>query len=246
MAKAKTEMKWYDEVSLAVGIIGLAFGIIAWRDAKRSDRRLLQIDDALSTRYLGEFPDFITSIVKLLEGAKREIIILCDVPAYGVFTDPNNWTKYKSVIEQKLDSGITVSFICVSHERLLGLHEKRLSVLAPRWNVWRKENQSLLQAIYDRHILSVAPGNCTPTDLIDAIAKAHQKALDDVFSRGSVSQIDSVPALYFWVVDGIEAVFSIPNVGQHPTEFGFTTHDPKLLEAFKGIHEDMMRGRGAA
>jgi hypothetical protein len=48
-------------------------------------------------------------VADLLEKAVGEILIVCDYPAFGFFSNPTDWLRYRHAIERRLQSGVSVS-----------------------------------------------------------------------------------------------------------------------------------------
>ena len=46
---------------------------------------------------------------------------------------------------------------------------------------------------------------------------------------------------YFWLVDGTDAVFSIPSFSAGHSEYGFITTDQKLIDAFREMRLRFLR-----
>src|SRR5205809_910834 len=78
---------------------------------------LRSIQSSLSTRFAGEFPDFLDQSIRTVRSAQHDVVILCDFPFYGDFSDPRRALLLRQAIEEKLQQGITVQLIFLSEAR---------------------------------------------------------------------------------------------------------------------------------
>jgi hypothetical protein len=53
--------------------------------------------------------------------------------------------------------------------------------------------------------------------------------LRESLNGATVHKVDTHISIYFWIVDGIKAVFSIPAISDRAAEYGFSTSDAKLI-----------------
>ena len=82
-----------ESAAFALVISLILFGIEMFDNMKTSQelsKNLLEIQNSLSTKYLGKFPDFMPDINRLYEGAKAgdSIVIMEDVLFYGINSAP--------------------------------------------------------------------------------------------------------------------------------------------------------------
>jgi hypothetical protein len=78
------------------------------------------------------------------------------------------------------------------------------------------------------------------------------QAIDEItrhdFRAASPKEIEQRLTIYFWIVDGNKAVFSIPSFSADEREQGFFTSDAKLIDALneikKGIDNEIKRKEG--
>ena len=86
--------------ALFLSIIFFAWSMYnSMKDSKEMTDNLMHIQSSLSTRYLGEFPNFLPNINELYTGVTIEdsIVIMEDVLFYGITSDPEQFynTNYK-------------------------------------------------------------------------------------------------------------------------------------------------------
>src|SRR5581483_10985652 len=90
-------------------VVALAMAVWQVKDARL-------VRESLSTRFIGEFPDFLPEIGRVLDKAQSEIVIVCDFPSYGRFSKSEAWLSYGHTIEKKIETGVRVLFICMTPE----------------------------------------------------------------------------------------------------------------------------------
>lgn len=195
---------------------------------------LEEVKGSLSTRYVGQFPEYYPEIVELLKGAKREIVIFCDFPAYASFTDPRTWFDYEQTVERKTQQeGVTVSLTCLNQRhRSMALHEQFFDGL--NWNDWKNMPTVNGQLQYFLSSRRQAPSfnELTQDQFISMLDAVDRRSLQDTFEKAQIRELDSYIPLFFWLTDGIKAVFAIPGTSQRAVEYGFLTTDQKLISAF--------------
>src|SRR5207248_7762391 len=96
-------------ISLVLAVVALAIGVYHLVEIRRASK-------SLSTRYIGKFPFFLPQIVEVLASASHDIVIFCDFPGYGDFSDPPNALEYRQVIEKQMQRGVAVELTCMSEE----------------------------------------------------------------------------------------------------------------------------------
>lgn len=240
-------------VGVILAIAGLVFAALQYRDAQKLADDLLVIRDSLSTRFIGEFPSYIPNITELIKQARNEIIIVSPVPSYGHFSSHRAYIDYRNAITTKLAEGVFVSFICHGRDQRMQRFRQRFlgsdgRSAAENWAsklrgddfqerikaFIKREEPSLLSEISER----VTP-ELLPFEKFESLVEAvHDRTLRNDF-RNTVLNCTSVELpVYFWVVDGKRAVFSIANYGVGESglgEIGFITSDSKLISALKVI-----------
>src|ERR1700710_1792791 len=103
----------------AIAVIAMFLAIITEIKVKKVLRTAHDITSSLSTRYVGYFPDNMEEVIKLISGTKRQLIIICDVPAYGHFSNPYGFAEYDHAIRKLLipSSRPKITLITYNKER---------------------------------------------------------------------------------------------------------------------------------
>lgn len=66
---------------------------MSYKQSKRVNKQIelaKETAESLSTKFIGEFPNFNKSIAQLISGAKRHVDLLFDIPGYGLVSDHNS------------------------------------------------------------------------------------------------------------------------------------------------------------
>lgn len=204
--------------------------------AKAHADRLSEINESLSTRYVGEFPRFFPKIVEVMGKATQDIVILCDFPAYGSFTDRKCWTRYKHAIEEKLLDGIKIQMTCFSD----GLRRSTVDNQffdAQQWDNWKADhrNSELLEELRKWHKGSPTVGALSKEQFIQLLADEEHDALTQTFQGADIKEIDDYVPLHFWIADQAYAVFAITSSSNK--EYGFFTIDRQIIASLKQMRD---------
>jgi len=189
-----------------------------------------------STHHEGPFPDYIKYIAELIEKARKEIIILCDFPAYGSFSAHHDFVRYRQAIERKIDEGIPVKITCLDAVSRVKLIHEQFSREEQMWEAWKvdPQNKDRLQTFVLSHTDKISPESLSPEQFATLVEDEDIQTLTTYKGADVVLTEHYIP-FYFWIVDGNRAVFAIPTFSSEAMEHGFSTLDPHLIDGFKGI-----------
>jgi hypothetical protein len=181
----------------------------------RLDHDVRRLEQELSTRRLGEAPDFMADVARLIQEAKDgEIIIFCDFPAYTVVIGPSEYKNYVHAIKAR-KKGVQVKLMCADKDG----------------------RQDLAREFYGSHTSELESQFRTVEDFLHFVNDKNAHALDDPFGDADKCEISRVMPLHFWIV-GDRAIFSLQRYterGAH--EVGFQTRDRSLVKSLRGIFE---------
>jgi hypothetical protein len=244
---------------LVVEILGVVLGLLAivlafWHEramlrvveklnrqatqAEAHTKELEEIRKASSTRYLSAFPGYFEDIVELLRQAKESIVIFCDFPAYGSFSNRAAFLSYRYLLEQKLEEGIPVEVTFLVREARREIAREQFSAGID----WEAKKRSpdfgpRLKAFAEAHGWTTSVADLTFDGFLELIEKEDDLMETEFLSKAHRFPIERHVPIYFWLVDGNRAIFSIASLSAKAIEHGFTTFDQKLISAF----EDMRR-----
>jgi len=192
---------------------------------------------SMSTRHIGQFPEYIITIANLIENAKKEIVILCDFPAYGSFSAPHDFLRYKHAIERKIDQGVKVRLTCLSSVSRTELAHEQFSREEKMWDEWKQQpkKHELFRSLLKSHGSDISVDALSVDQFAAFLEQEDVRMLKETFTQADVLQIGAYIPLYFWLIDGGDAVFAIPSFSEKSTEHGFYTLDPHLIAGFLDI-----------
>ncbi len=208
----------------------LAAGWQLW-ESRKSTTELSRIKDSLTTRFLGHFPNYNNDIAEIIKRAKSEVVILCDVPGYGVISDPLAWSRIVESIQWALSKGISV--------RIHAYDDAHIR------DMLREQGFEDLDEERFRKRVGIQTETFTPEQALEASVALHKSIILRDFAECDVVRIDHKIPLYFWMIDGREAIVSIPTYAEGITEYGFCTSDRSLLTALHSMIPRMMRTTGS-
>jgi hypothetical protein len=214
----------------SVGLLALAVGILALFRAERlygklADR-LEDLERGQSTKNLGSFPNFIPDIVALMKRTRNELRVLCDFPAYGMFSDWERHKQYKGAIEAL---GGKVHFMCLNSVARRELHAEQFAGID-----WPGDQEFAAKITAMR---SWAGPIRDAAEFGNKLLDRDLSLLDTPEWRTFAERMETGESLpiYFWISDGREAIFSFPVASDDGFEFAFHTRDSAIIEALRSI-----------
>lgn len=238
-------------LGLILGILALVLAIWHLREIKLQARELKtqantleQTQRSLSTRYIGEFPDYIPEIVDLIENARKEVLIFCDFPAYGHFSNHATWLNYRHAIELKSLNQVRLSLMCLTEGGRYKLNHEQFSKAEQGWEEWKREQKvrDQIHSLLQSHKCAKTIDEISREEFVNLLEETNKQMLNGALARAETLEVDGYMPLYFWLVDKKEAIFAIPSFSGEHTEYGFSTSDPKLISAFVEMRERYYRG----
>lgn len=255
-------------IGLVLGVVALIGTIIALGFAFKQTRDLKVISGSLSTKFLGVFPDFMAELTDLVGRANEKIVILCDLPAYGVFSAGEFCREYTNHIERLIAKDPTaVQFICLNGINRAELHKaqfkaeltesgeipddlegwerwKNDSPNPNKWKEWKDKREEQMDDFLRFHGRDQKKGTISYEDFLKCLGESHHRVLRTKLEhaeRANVRETNFPMSIYFWIRDGEEALLTIRSFTGDNPEVGFRTSDPKLLEALTNIYEGYRR-----
>lgn len=230
------EWRPVDSVSILLAVGAVAVGVYHVREIKRTIAQLTTLQSALSTRYIGKFPDFLATIVDELQRANRSISIFCDFPAYGYFSDYKTALKYKQVLETKRAENVAIELTCLDASKRAQTEDEQFA--PDSWVQWQSDlnAKAKLNQFLTRRLGETAAASAKREEFLQALNELDASFLQDVFQNTAVEIGFDIP-IYFWIIDGRTAVFAISARSDRESweEYGFVTSDHALIQAFQEL-----------
>lgn len=212
-------------------------------EMQKQVEQILDIRRSLTTSFIGGFPDFIQPLISLIESAEKEILIFCDIPAYGCYTSPVNFFKYRQAIERKINENIKVEITFLGTEWRRKAFEEQFIRHEYNCAGWVDEDKRKLDAFLNYYPKSLLPGNRFPdaatldkSSLYTLIEKLDLFTINILSNAEPLEAAGTMP-LIFWLKDDREAIFAIPAYEGEIKTLGFRTSDRALLDAFRYMSE---------
>lgn len=235
-------------IPLVSVLITIAFGVYAISSAKAQSRQLGQtltksqeilfsterVFQHLTTRYIGSFPNFFKNICDCIDSAETEILVACDVPAYGTFSSRKLCNQYLTILRNKQIDGVSVKIVTLSLEMKNWLRDRAGNTYANLPQALGDENfAQCLDAFNKSEKVQIQDFQ----QLREALTKIHDRTLDDPSLASEKYMLNAPMPIYCWIADGKRAVFAIPSWAGDIIEHGFETRDESLCKALVSAWE---------
>lgn len=218
-------------------VLGLALAAFQIFQANKQGADIKEIAGAISTQYVGTFPDNIEPIVKLIESTRKILWIVTDVPAYGHFSQPGAHAAYWQAIEKFLPARPDKVF------RILSYNSKARRRFAPE-QINVKDLEELKRRESFKRFYEFWPKKAYPTkldDFFENLERENVEFLRQLIRLGAEpyeTTTDSPLPVFMWLSDDRQAIFSFFNYGANAREVSFRTNDPRLINVLKEIAEN--------
>jgi hypothetical protein len=189
-----------------------------------------EIINSVSTKYVGHFPDNMEEIIKLIALTKRQLIITCDIPSYGHFSNPRGFALYKNAILNLCasDSRPKIIIVTYDHERRLinsknqfisRYEEVRNGASYKKYFEYHKDNKSVKQ-----------PKELTLEGFCNWLEDKHKEFIITMVNAGvEVYESSKEIKSFAWISDD-SAILSFHNYGNELREVSFKTSDQPLVD----------------
>jgi hypothetical protein len=213
---------------------GLEVQTRALNDIREGSQHIL---DKLSTRYIGQFPDFIENICICLEEADNEIIIACDVPTYGVFSNYTKSSEYIDILHKKKRKGIPVQIIVQTEEEREWVYSKQFEKKS-----WKElsDDPSFMGKLASFQLGEYINDINSIKSLEKKLKDVHNRTFDDASFGSEKHECSLRMPVYFWIADQRIAIFATPSWEGESSEHGFETRDVSLIRALLSIRQSYL------
>lgn len=226
-------------------VLTLALSIWQLLAAKKQTRKLSEIGDSLSTRFLEEFPNYLPTLAKLIDEAQSEVLIVSAFPAPGVFSCPEGLLRLSMAIQLARHRGISVSCVFADPEHRIALTSDPFRQAVEDWPNWREQPDKalLIDDFLSRFAPELGRQDVTGEQFLELIEKSHVKQCAEIYNHCMVKPIRQRPSLYAWVVDKRKAIFGIATTSPNYTVYAFYTEDERMLRALIDMHNEYIEKR---
>lgn len=230
----------------AIALIALVLAIIQGRNLSKAQERLdrvtedlTKVVEALPTQPLYAFPGYVPKIAELIEKANGPIIICCDQPAYGSFSDQAGYRRYALALFARISAGKSVKLYCMNEKGRRRNTELQFTQSDEEWMSFRKEKKPLIESYLHTHPRAPVQtvDELKNNDFIELIVHEDTHALQSVFRDAETvhDKLEKKPPVYFWYADN-EMIFVVSS-DHRKTENGFYTRDRSLIHSLLDVTE---------
>jgi hypothetical protein len=227
-------------LGLLVGVFAIPYGAFKGGQQIRQMKEMrTDLEDAITdlkgeveTHYIGNFPEFIPKIVKILAEATETIMIFCDMPAYGVVSDPDGFQQYSKAIQDRAEDDVSVRMLHLNGPGRAATRQIEFN------DPWEKLSNEERVAAFRAKSKETSDGSDPKDAFLSLIEECQVETLGSFEEAGvQADETDQIMPLYFWIVDREKAVFALTEFSEEAHEPGFWTRSEKMIRAMEGIFE---------
>lgn len=231
---------WVPQITVVVqvgAVVSLLLALYQLGQVGKTDRSLREISESMSTKYVGEFPDHVPEITRLIGTANKKVTIVCDLLGYGYYSSPHQYQRYRAAI-LGLNSGVEATIAIYGKERACQAAKEQLGDsfedivksdsyknYVSYYNIGKDEEPKDTHEFYEKW----------KSDYETQCADFNVR---HVVIREVTNKNKTIP-VYFWIIDDRSAIFSFPSLSIDPPEVAFKTSDRDLINIFKRILTDL-------
>ena len=234
--------KKLETVAIVLSLVAIFFALVQYLDSKRlekhTQRTLTELDALVqqsSTKYLGAFPNNMDDITRVANSTRKELKILCDVPGYGHYSQPEKFDLYSKAIVAAAKAGYKVRMLYYSLDAQANTAMDQFN--ESKWDDIRTDKR--FGDFFPNH--PELPHD-TYQQFTASLLKIQESYEAILCANGILIEHYNAPsALFFWVADDKTGVFAINSRDEKGREETFSTSDGKLTDAFSSIFERLWR-----
>lgn len=171
-----------------------------------------------------------------------------DLPGYGVFSNRSAWLQIQQVVQRKTQDGLDLDVTVYDEQRRQEIITEQMEQEGTGFESWlRSEDTREDLAAFAKDYGGLTDlADLDATRYVELSLQAHRQILVEAFRGVSVKEVTADIPLYFWMIDGEEAIISIPIFSGESTEHGFRTSDRSFIAALLELKRKYMRATDTA
>ena len=234
--------EWARPIEEGAAVIGILLAYVHAYHLRRQVKSVSELARWLPTHPIGLFPTYLRDIVTLLNNARESITIVCDYPAYGVFSDPRTYFRYCQTLETRIHEHVKVRVTCLDNEHRDARTTAEFARYDKTWDQWRRAHLTNIRELLLTHGGHDEPANTVTRDeIVKLVTDDDYKVLTGALQNAQrVDVVAEDMCVYFWLVDNREAIFSIPSFAEAGDERGFYTRDADLIAGLREIRRRLL------
>ena len=232
-----THKEPFEIFAFTLTFAGIAFALMSISDGRKMIRDLRSVFDHLTTRGLGPYPTYLGEVERLITEARDSVVIACDFPAYGVWSDRGRYSGYLKVLEsRKADCVRRSHSFRIQIVTLDGASRAReLDGRHPEvgWKEYVKKGSfGRSRRLYEELESCAMPES--RAGFLAELAARQDRAIAAELRFAEVRELAGMLPIQFWIADERRAVFVIPGGGEGG-DFGFVTEEIGLVQGLLSI-----------
>ncbi len=234
------------QVSLWLAIVALVLACFQSWEARKQTKRLqshssalVLITESLSTRYIGPFPDYLSSATEIINSSHRELQIIVGNPAPAYFSSPSAWMDYTQAVERKARSGVAVRLVCMGEAQRRRRLEQQFPTSQSQWETWIVDKQAEVSEFLRFRYSETKLDELGYAELLNLLQTTQKDILRESFKFNGVKilEVDQIISIQAWIADKARAVFSIQTLASNSISHGLYTSDPLFVNALVSMIE---------
>ena len=223
-------------LGLVLTATALVATLIQFNRVRKQSSDLSRIADSMSTRHIGPFPGYLSSITKLLNKAQYSIEIVSGTPCPGYMISRSNWIGYKQVLEKKAHEGVKIKLVCSSKEQRKNRLAKQINIENLSWEKWKNKNEIILREFFEFSGLPIQNTD-THEGLIDSLLEYQDHIIANTFQIRNIDvyEVSEFITIQLWVIDKCEAIFAIQTDLKNVMSSGLYTADVQLIKTLRSM-----------
>lgn len=253
------DLSFISAIASGTSIIAVLLAIYQLYQARQTRHVLLGFSESVQTQYVGEFPAYMSELVKMLAAKAaapdrpREVKIMCDIPGYGHYTSDQEAKEYYAALMRLVARSVPVEVTVYDEPKERQAINKQFSSteqvpytpsldLLLKGYDWSDELGKLIALKQRRKVRQgddIAGEVITPDRFRDLLFTEYQRQRRDFRNNHVlVKEVRETMPVYFWIVDNT-AFFAFAGLRVKPNSVAFKTEDRNLIEIFKSIHHNL-------
>lgn len=224
-----------EEIGLILTIIAL--GIASWQShqATKQVSELKEIKNQLSTKYLGNYPSYLSDIHLLLSQAQSSILIVSAMPIQGIFTRYINWERELDMLKEKASQGVKITLVCENDANRKIQTNLQFGKHFTDFDVWKKKGSTSasLKSLIKRFGNNEEEKSITVENFFQLLNKGHESVISELSKIATVYESDIKLDYRCWIIDDKLGIFGYPSFTKDVIAHGFYTNDINMIDAMK-------------
>jgi hypothetical protein len=232
-------------VGVALSLVGVALSLVGVWLSYKSIKLSVVSEEALSTRYLGQFPDYLPVVQEVIRNTRHSLKILAGVPSHGSFSKADDWISIENELKKlKFRRSPCEAILLYTDKdgRSIDYKTVHRGLVDPGdWHEYRSNHWALIKSFLGNAVPVKDPKDLTLDQWIDLRLKHDEDVVSKVYGHFKLCPGKTIYPIFCWIGDS-EAVFSLKAEDNkaHYMAAGFYTRDGHILETLRSTFQFYM------